>query len=80
MKLLNVPDAEKFMNVIDMCKGKVELIGPDIRVNLKSKMSQFLALAELFNADVDLGEFEIVAHEFDDVQLLIQYLVGRVES
>lgn len=78
MKLMNITNPDKFMEVIDMCKGKVELIGPDIRVNLKSKMSQFLALAELFNADVDLGEFEIVAHEFDDVQLLIQYLVGRV--
>lgn len=75
---MNIENADRFMEVIDMCKGKVELIGPDIRVNLKSKMSQFLALAELFNADVDLGEFEIVAHEFSDVQLLIQYLVGRV--
>ena len=78
MKLQNITNAERFMEVVDMCKGKVELIGPDIRVNLKSKMCQFLALAELFNADVDLGEFEIVAHEFDDGQLLIQYLVGRV--
>ena len=77
MKLMNISDPNKFMEVVDKCKGKVELIGPDIRVNLKSKMTQFLALAELFNADVDLGEFEIVAHEFSDVQLLIQYMVGR---
>lgn len=78
MKLINITDADKFMEVIDMCQGKVELIGPDIRVNLKSKMTQFLSLAKLFDADVDLGEFEIIAYEADDVQLLIQYLVGRV--
>lgn len=78
MKLINISNADKFMEVIDMCHGKVELIGPDIRVNLKSKMAQFLSLAKLFDADVDLGEFEIIAYEPDDVQLLVQYLVGRV--
>ena len=76
MKLLNLDNAESLMEVIDKCRGKVELLGPDIRVNLKSKMSQLLSLAKLFNAGVDLGEFEILAYEPDDVLLLINYLRG----
>lgn len=76
MKLMNIQDPNKFMEVVDMCKGKVELIGPDLRMNLKSKMSQLLTLASLFKADVDLGEFEIVAYDPDDVLLLINFLRG----
>lgn len=78
MKLVNVKDPNELMNVVNKCKGKVELIGPDLRLNLKSKITQLVSLAELFSADVELGEFEIVAYDYDDVMLLIQFLVGRV--
>lgn len=80
MKLINVKDPNKLMNVVNKCKGKVELIGPDIRVNLKSKIAQLVSLAELFSAEVELGEFEIVAYEPDDVLLLIEFLRGRVSG
>ena len=74
MKLTNIKSADSFMHIIDACKGKVELIGPDIRVNLKSKMTQLLSLAKLFDADIELGDFEIIAYNQDDVLLLMQYL------
>ena len=78
MKLTNVKDANKLMEVVNKCKGKVELIGPDIRLNLKSKITQLVSLAELFSADVELGDFEIVAYDSDDVYLLIEFLAGIV--
>ena len=74
MKLTNIENAESFMRAIDACKGKIELIGPDIRVNLKSKMTQLLSLARLFDADIELGDFEIIAYEPDDVLFLMQFL------
>ena len=74
MKLTNIKSADSFMHIIDACKGQVELIGPDIRVNLKSKMTQLLSLAKLFDADIELGDFEIIAYNQDDVLLLMQYL------
>ena len=78
MKLTNVKDANKLMEVVNKRKGKVELIGPDIRLNLKSKITQLVSLAELFSADVELGDFEIVAYDSDDVYLLIEFLAGIV--
>lgn len=76
IKLMNIQNPNTFMEIVDKCKGKVELVGPDLRLNLKSKMSQLLSLAKLFDADVDLGTFKIAIYDPDDVLLIINYLRG----
>ena len=39
MKVQNIKDVNKFFEVIDSCKGKVELVtGEGDRLNLKSKL------------------------------------------
>ena len=46
MKVQNIKDIEKFFKVIDECKGKVELVtGEGDRLNLKSKLSQYVSMA-----------------------------------
>ena len=41
MKVQNIKDVNKFFEVIDSCKGKVELVtGEGDRLNLKSKLFQ----------------------------------------
>ena len=50
MKVQNIKDIEKFFKVIDECKGKVELVtGEGDRLNLKSKLSQYVSMANIFS-------------------------------
>ena len=50
MKVQNITDVEGLFKVIDECKGKVELVtGEGDRLNLKSKLSQYVSLANIFS-------------------------------
>ena len=50
MKVQNIKDVNKFFEVIDSCKGKVELVtGEGDRLNLKSKLCQYVSLANIFS-------------------------------
>ena len=75
MKLMHITDIEKFFNVIDSCEGRVELVGEDIRINLKSKLSQYFSLAKLFS-DGEIEELEIVADNPADAEKIIRFMVG----
>ena len=79
MKVKEIHDINRFFEVIKKCKGKVELVGPNIRLNLKSKMAEFVSLAEIFSANVDIDEMEIVAYDYEDVMYLINYMAGRID-
>lgn len=74
MKLNNVTDIEGLFKVIDSCKGKVELIGEDIRLNLKSKLAQYFSIAKLFS-DGSIQEMEIVAYNQEDVMKLVNFMM-----
>ena len=74
MKIQNITDVEGFFKVIDSCKGPVELLSPEgDRINLKSKLSQYLSMATMFSNGY-ITELELVAHEKDDVDRLIKYM------
>lgn len=76
MKLYNVKDVEGLFKVIDSCQGKVELIsGEGDRLNLKSKLCQFVSLTTLLQSDVEIPELELVAYEPDDTAKLIKFLM-----
>ena len=63
MKVQNITDIEGFFKAIDGCKGKVELVtGEGDRLNLKSKLSQYVSLATIFS-NGEIPEMEIIAHE-----------------
>ena len=50
MKVSNIKDVDKFFEVVDSCAGKVELVtGEGDRLNLKSKLSQYVSLANIFS-------------------------------
>lgn len=78
MKLLNV-DVDRLgelFEIIDQCKGKVELVGDDIRLNLKSKLSQYFSLAKIFSDGSDeIEKLEIVTDDPDDTNLLINFMM-----
>lgn len=74
MKIQNIENIEKFFEVIDQCKGVVELVSPEgDRINLKSKLSQYVSLATMFSNGY-IRELDIVAHEKEDVERLIKYM------
>ncbi len=81
MKLYNVKDVEGLFKVIDSCEGKVELIsGEGDRLNLKSKLCQFVSLTTLLQSDVEIPELELVAYEPDDTAKLIKFLMEEKEK
>ena len=50
MKIQHIEDVDKFFKVVDQCKGTVELVSSEgDRINLKSKLSQYLSLANIFS-------------------------------
>ena len=79
MKLQNVKDVNKLFEVVDSCKGKVELVtGEGDRLNLKSKLSQYISLPGIFkNGRTDIPELEIVAYEPDDIDKLVEFMMNN---
>ena len=76
MKVSNIKDVEKFFQVVDSCKGRVELVtGEGDRLNLKSKLSQYVSLANIFS-NGEIPELELVAHEKEDVDKLMNFMVN----
>ena len=74
MKIQNINDVEAFFKVIDQCKGPVELVSPEgDRINLKSKLSQYLSIASMFSNGY-IKELELVATDKEDVERLIKYM------
>ena len=73
MKVQNITDIDKFFKVIDDCKGKVELVtGEGDRLNLKSKLSQYVSMANIFSGG-EIPELEIIAYEKEDIDRLVNY-------
>lgn len=76
MKVSKIKDIEKFFQVVDSCTGKVELVtGEGDRLNLKSKLSQYVSLANIFS-NGEIPELELVAHEKEDVDKLMNFMIN----
>ena len=77
MKVQNIRDIDKFFKVVDSCGGKVELVtGEGDRLNLKSKLCQYISLANIFSNAERIPELEIVAHEPADIEKLLAFMVN----
>ena len=71
MKITNIKNVDDFFKLVDQCKGTVELVSSEgDRINLKSKLSQYLSMATVFSNGY-IKELEVVAHEPEDVKLLM---------
>ena len=77
MKIQNITDIEKFFQVVDSCAGKVELVtGEGDRLNLKSKLCQYVSMANIFS-NGEIPELEIIAYEREDIDKLISFMFGN---
>mgnify|MGYP007111638847 CR=1 FL=1 len=76
MKVQNITDIDKFFKVIDSCKGKVELVtGEGDRLNLKSKLSQYVSLANILS-NGEIPELEVIAYEKEDIDKIVNFMIN----
>ena len=77
MKVQNITDIDKFFKVVDSCEGKVELVtGEGDRLNLKSKLSQYVSMANIFS-DGTIAELELLAYEPGDIDKLVSFMMNN---
>lgn len=75
MKVQNITDIDGFFKVIDQCEGKVELVtGEGDRLNLKSKLSQYVSMANIFS-NGEIPELEIIAYEKEDADKILNFMI-----
>ena len=77
MKVNNIKDINKFFDIVDSCKGRVELVtGEGDRINLKSQLSKYVSLATVFSSGT-IPEIEIVAYDPDDTNKIINFMINN---
>ncbi|MEX1307959.1 MAG: polya polymerase [Eubacteriales bacterium] len=77
MKIKNISEPKKFFEVLEQCKGNVELVTSEgDRLNLKSTLCQYIALTQMFK-DAKIDEVELIVSEPEDLNLLLNYLVRK---
>ena len=76
MKVTNISNIEGFFKVVDSCSGKVELVtGEGDRLNLKSKLCQYVSMANIFS-NGEIPELEVIAYEREDIDKLINFMMS----
>ena len=77
MKVENIRDISKFFGVIDQCTGRVELVtGEGDRLNLKSKLWQYVSMANIFS-NGEIPELELIAYEKEDIDRLVRFMMDN---
>ena len=74
MKVQNITNIDKFFEVVDSCKGKL-VTGEGDRLNLKSKLSQYVSMANIFS-NGEIPELEIIAYEKEDIDKLVNFMIN----
>ena len=71
MKINKIEQVTEFLKTIDKCEGEVYLTSSfGDKYNLKSKLTQYVAIAELLNSDNDL---ELWCDNKKDEQFFIEF-------
>lgn len=77
MKFYNLTDIDGFFKAVERCTGRVELTTNEgDRLNLKSKLSQYVAFAKLLNHG-RVPEMEVVTYVPEDAGILANFMIGR---
>lgn len=76
VKVTNIANINKFIEVIDRCEGKVELVTEHgDRLNLKSKISQFVSLTNIVK-DGHIPQVEIIPYDKNDREKLMKFMLN----
>ncbi len=75
MKIKNINNPKRFFEVLNQCKGRVELVTDEgDRLNLKSTLCQDIALTQMFT-EAKIQDVELLLSEPEDMNLLLDYLI-----
>ncbi len=75
MKIKNITEPAKFFEELTHCKGTIELVTSEgDRLNLKSKLCQYIALTQMFK-DASIDELDLIVSEPEDMAMLLDYLI-----
>ena len=78
MKVYGIKDAQNFLERVNKCKGNIKLLTSEgDRLNLKSKLCQYIILAGLFSHNTEIPEMELICDDPNDIYLLVDYLVSH---
>lgn len=78
MKVYDITNVEEFLKKVEECKGTVELVsGEGDRLNLKSQLTKYIALAQIFGEDSKIKEMDLVMSEPEDAIKIMHYLMQR---
>ena len=77
MTLENISNIEGLFEVINTCKGSVELVSPEgDKINLKSRLAQLLSLSGVFSHGY-IRELELKIEEQEDMDKILDNAVGN---
>ena len=77
MKVMNITNVDGFFGMLDQCEEKVELVTENgDKFNMKSKLSQFAALAKVFWGGM-IKEVELITHCQADTNRIILYMMNN---
>ena len=76
MKFYGIKDIDGFFDIISKCKGTVELVTSDgDRLNLKSRLCQYISFARIVAGDNSIPEMEIIASDGEDRAKLLLFMM-----
>lgn len=76
MKLYHITDVDAFFTVVDSCNGDVFLVSSEgDKINLKSKLCQYLAMAKVFSSDY-IKELSLEVTDDKDTEKLINFMMN----
>lgn len=74
MKITNIANPGHFFEALNKTRGSVELVtGEGDRLNLKSKLCQYIALTQMFT-DGKIETVEIILSEPEDLAVIAPFL------
>ena len=77
MKLNGIKDFDKFFAAVDKCEGRVELVTSEgDRLNLKSKLAQYVSIEKIFSNGEMKNEIELLCYNPEDIKNLMEYMIG----
>lgn len=78
MKINLIKDIDSFFEVVDKCKGEVNVISNEgDKLSLKSKLCRFVLTTMASNKDELLIDLEVKAENSEDTMLLLNYLMNQ---
>lgn len=71
---VNEDNIDKFFKVIEECSEKVELVSDGFRVDMRSKLAQYVSIAKIF-MNKEAGEVELVVYNPDDANRFLEFML-----